>query len=273
MIEDVKTSQFATIPCTLDDKYSYSKILNQKKINKGQTRWNQFYDNLYQIAPKTLTGPILDFGSGVGYFVLEGLRRNMEIWGVDLLPGKIKRYRKLVEFTESPDNWRDRCVVGNGEELPFRSNQFAVISSWYVFEHIENPGQVLRELVRVTKSKGMIVIRAQDARNGWEGHCKIPWIPFLSRRLARVWIEEFGKSTESRRGVYDITQPQIISVLKELDCKIAIKAPAPSILIQNHWKLSTEEEVRLKARETKRAFERGDWQSQKENLYIYAQKK
>ncbi len=272
MIEDIATSQDAIVPYTPDDKYRYASILSQKKITKGQTRWNQFYDGLSQINPEALAGPMLDFGFGVGYFVLEGLRRKMDIWGVDLLPGKINRYKKLIEFTESPDNWKNRCVVCNGEELPFRSNQFAAISSWYVFEHIEHPCQVVRELVRITRRKGVIVIRAQDARNGWEGHCKIPWIPFLSGRLAKAWIEEFGKSAELRRGVYDITQPQIISILEELDCKIAIKAPPPSILIKDHWKLSTEEEVRLKARETKRAFERGDWQPQAENLYIYAQK-
>jgi ubiquinone/menaquinone biosynthesis C-methylase UbiE len=272
MTEDVTTNQDASISRTSDDKYRYSAIVNQKKINKGQTRWNQFYNNINHINPEALAGPILDFGSGVGYFVLEGLRRHMDIWGVDLLPGKIRRYKKLVEFTESPDIWKNLCVVGNGEELPFRSNRFAAISSWYVFEHIEHPGPVLRELVRITRSKGLIVIRAQDARNGWEGHCKIPWIPFLAGRLARVWVEEFGKSVELRRGVFDITQPQIISVLEELDCSIVIKAADPFVLIKDHWKLSTEEEVRRKARETKRAYERGDWQPQMENLYIYAQK-
>lgn len=272
MNENMTISQGATIPSKPDDKYSYAAILNHKKITKGQSRWNQFYDGLSQINPEVMAGPMLDFGFGVGYFVLEGLRRKMDIWGVDILPGKIKRYKKLIEFTQSPNSWKNRCVVGNGEELPFRSNQFAAISSWYVFEHIEHPSQVIRELVRITKSKGVIVIRAQDARNGWEGHCQIPWVSFLSERLARVWIEEFGKSADLRRGVYDITQPQVIAILEELDCKIAIKAPTPSVLIKDHWKLSTEEEVRIKARETKKALEKGDWQPQMENLYIYAQK-
>jgi ubiquinone/menaquinone biosynthesis C-methylase UbiE len=272
MAEDMATDRDDTVPGTSEDKYGYASIVSHKKIAKGQTRWNQFYGSLSQINPELVAGPILDFGFGVGYFVLEGLRRKMDIWGVDLLPGKIKRYKKLIEFTESPDNWKNRCVVGDGEKLPFRSNQFAAISSWYVFEHIENPGQVIRELVRITRRKGVIVIRAQDARNGWEGHCKIPWVPFLPEKLARVWIEEFGKSAELRRGVYDITQPQIIAILEELDCTIVIKAPVPSILIKDHWKLSTEEEVRRKAREIRRAFEKGEWQPQRENLYIYAQK-
>lgn len=257
----------------VEDKYRYRAIVDEKKIRKGQTRWNQFAAGLAQLQQETPAGPMLDFGFGVGYFVLEGLRREMDIYGVDLLPGKIERYRQLVDFTESPAAWKNRCVVGNGEELPFRSNEFSAISSWYVFEHIANPAQVLREIVRITRRRGIIVIRAQDARNGWEGHCKIPWIPFLSRRLGRAWIDEFDARPELRDGVYDITQPQIIAILRELDCRIVKKAPAPSRLIKNHWQLATEKEVRQKAREVLAAWREGEWQPQPENLYIFAQKK
>jgi ubiquinone/menaquinone biosynthesis C-methylase UbiE len=254
------------------DKYHRSSILNAKKIKKGQTRWNQFHHALIQIEPEMLGGPLLDFGLGIGYFVLEGLRRKMDIWGVDLLPGKIERYRRLIDYTNSPSAWKTRGIAATGEALPFRSNTFSAVSSWYVFEHIQYPGQVLRELVRITGKNGIIAIRAQDARNGWEGHCKIPWVPFLPERLAAAWIEEFGKSTDLRQGVYDITQPQVISILEELDCKIAIKAPPPATLIEDHWKFSTEEEVRGKARLIREKFEKGEWQAQPENLYVYAQK-
>jgi ubiquinone/menaquinone biosynthesis C-methylase UbiE len=255
-----------------EEKYCRKTILNPKKIKKGQTRWNQFHKALVQIHPEALGGPMLDFGFGIGYFVLEGLRRKMDIWGVDVLPGKIERYRRLIDYTDGPDDWKNRCIAASGEELPFRSDFFSAISSWYVFEHIQYPCQVLRELVRITRKNGVIAIRAQDARNGWEGHCKIPWVPFLPERLAAAWIEEFGKSPALRRGVYDITQPQVISILEELNCRIAIKAPSPSILIEDHWKLSTEKEVRGKARRIRDKFERGEWQAQPENLYIYAQK-
>ncbi len=256
----------------LDEKYSRNTILNEKKIRKGHTRWNQFLDALNRIDKNIQDGPILDFGSGIGYFVLEGLRRHKDIWGMDILPGKITRYKKLIEYTNSPSAWQKRCVIADGEEIPFPSNHFSATASWYVFEHIQYPSQVLRELVRVTRKGGVIAIRAQDARNGWEGHCKIPWIPFLSRNMARIWIEEFGKSPELRRGVYDITQPQVISVLEQLGCDIAVQAAPPAVLIENHWKLSTEGEVRAKARQIRQRYEEGSWVPQPENLYLYARK-
>lgn len=256
-------------PC----KYSRDTILNPKKIRKGHTRWNQFNEALSNIDSELLKGPILDFGFGIGYFVLEGLRRGMDMWGVDILPGKIERYRKLIEYTKSPQEWQSRCTAANGEELPFQSNQFSAISSWYVFEHIENPSQVIREMVRVTRPGGVITIRAQDARNGWEGHCKIPWIPFLSEQLAKAWIEEFGKSSELRQGVYDITQPQVVAIFEELNCIIAVQAAEPVNLIDNHWQLTTEEEIRSTARSVRQKLEDGEWRPQPENLYIFAQKR
>lgn len=257
---------------TKTDKYSRKTILNQKKINKGGTRWNQFSQTLTNISPFSLNGPILDFGSGVGYFVLEGLRRGMNIWGVDLLPGKIARYRQLIDYTESPESWKERCVAADGEELPFPTDSFAALSSWYVFEHIPNPGRCIREMVRVTRPGGVIAIRAQDARNGWEGHCKIPWVPFLPDRLAKIWIEEFGADPALRDGVIDITQPQVKAIFEEFGCRIAVQAAEPRQLIEGHQRLVTEREVRDKARQVREELANGTWQPQQENLYIYAQK-
>ena len=196
----------------------------------------------------------------------------MNIWGVDILPGKILRYKQLIEYTKSPQTWMARSIVANGEDLPFTSESFAVLCSWYVFEHIPNPGRCIREMVRITRPNGIIAIRAQDARNGWEGHCKIPWVPFLPDRLARVWIEEFGAEPALREDVFDITQPQVKAIFEELGCRIVVEAKQPRQLIEDHQELSTAEEVRNKAKEVREDFLSGRWQPQPENLYIYAQK-
>lgn len=255
-----------------EQKYSRKSILNPKKIRKGATRWNQFSITLSEVSPALEKGPILDFGSGVGYFVLEGLRRQVNIRGVDILPGKIQRFKQLIHYSESPQQWEERCLVANGMELPFASNFFSAVSSWYVFEHISDPGPCIREMVRVTRPGGVIMIRAQDARNGWEGHCKIPWVPFLPKRLALAWIEEFGADPAQREGVIDVTQPQIEAIFTELQCKVVKKAPEPLQLIADHQTLRTEKDVRKKAREVRRAFEEGRWLPQPENLYIAVQK-
>ena len=255
-----------------EEKYTRKAILNSNKIGKGETRWNQCVEELDKINPHLLQGPVLDFGCGGGYFVFEGLRRGMNAWGVDQLFGKIKRYRKLIEYTSSPKDWGKRCLVGDGVTLPFPSDHFDLVSSWWVFEHILTPGEAIREMVRVTRPLGVIVIRAQDARTSWEGHCNIPWIPYLSNRLARVWIEEFGKSPSVYEGVFDVTQPQVISILESLGCRIVIKSESPPPLIDGHRQLCTEKNVRQMARLIKAKLDRGEVIARQEGLYLYAQK-
>lgn len=256
-----------------EKKYTNEKLLNPKKLHKGVTRWNQFSSTIRKINPELLGGPILDFGSGVGYFVLEGLNRNMDIWGVDCLPGKVRRYRRLVELTSKVSQWEKRCLLGRGEDLPFESNVFSAISSWYVFEHIPEPLPVLREMVRVLEPNGVIALRAEDARTSWEAHCKIPWVPFLSDQLSLVWLEEFDCPPDLRNGVYDITLPQCEALLEELNCRIIFKATKPLTPIQNHWDLRTEKQVRSKARRVKTLLDQGAWISEPKYFYIYAQKK
>jgi len=256
----------------MPDKFSREAIHIPAKIKKGVSRWNQCYDTLNKTNPELLQGSMLDFGCGVGYFVLEGLCREMDIWGVDQFFGKIKRYRKLIDYNSKPKKWRDRCLVGDGVILPFSSECFDFVSSWWVFEHIITPGEVIREMVRVTRPGGVIMIRAQDARTSWEGHCKIPWIPYLPSRLTRVWIEEFGKSPALYEGVYDITQPQVIAILESLGCRIVVKSEPPQPMISNHHLLCTEQNVRQMARQIKTKMDRGEWIARQEGLYVYAQK-
>lgn len=254
------------------DKFSREAIDIPAKIKKGKSRWNQCVEALQRINPQLLHGSMLDFGCGVGYFLLEGLRRDMDIWGIDQYTGKIKRYHKLLKYTKSREEWGERCLVGDGVRLPFLSGKFSLVTSWWVFEHIEKPGEALREMVRVTQPGGAIVIRAQDAHTSWEGHLNIPWVPYLPEGLQYAWIDEFGKSAERRRGVFDITQAQVISILEALGCRVIIKAEAPASLVTDPCRLCTEEEVRRTARRIKAEIDCGAFQPVQEGLYVFAQK-
>ena len=255
-----------------DNKYAIEKLLNPKKLSKGHTRWNQFSASLKKVNPKSLEGPILDFGCGVGHFVLEGLNRNMDIWGVDCLPGKVSRYKRLVKLTSNKSSWEERCILGSGENLPFKSNKFSAISSWFVFEHIAEPLPVLKELMRVLKSNGVMIIRAEDARTSWEAHCKIPWLPYLSEQYVNVWLEEFDCSPDLRNGVYNITLPECETFLEELGCRIILKATEPLTPIENHCDLPTEKKIRFKARQAKTLLNQGAWLPQPKYFHICAQK-
>ncbi|MFZ7125151.1 MAG: class I SAM-dependent methyltransferase [Desulfobacterales bacterium] len=254
-----------------DPRFLPEALMDDRKIKKACNRWDQFFRTLSGIHPAALEGPILDLGCGIGHFVAEGLGRGHDVWGVDSRLSKILRYRNMLKHLDAPMKWHHRAVVGDGFELPFPSKRFSAVSSWYVLEHVWNPGGVLSEIVRILRPGGVVALKAQDARNGWEGHYKIPWVPFLSGSLRKVWLDVFEKASDSEKNVVEITQPQVEAILETLGCRIVKRAPDPQCLYPNA-SLESASDVRSLAMEVKASWNSGTWRPQPENLFVYARK-
>lgn len=97
---------------------------------------------------------IIDLGCGTGYylFLLSNLPVKLNLVGIDndhkaMQEAKELLYRKHIRF-----------VYGDLHKMPFKNHSFdkAVISE--VLEHVENDEKVLREIYRILKPKGIVVI-------------------------------------------------------------------------------------------------------------------
>jgi SAM-dependent methyltransferase len=95
------------------------------------------------LLPSTV---LLDAGCGADLPLLSryGPKVSLGI-GVDLCPPSVKA------------NGRIRTIVGNLEELPLQAGSIDLVISRSVFEHIENPVRVLREINRVLRPKGKLI--------------------------------------------------------------------------------------------------------------------
>jgi SAM-dependent methyltransferase len=95
------------------------------------------------LLPSTV---LLDAGCGADLPLLSryGPKVSLGI-GVDLYPPTVQV------------NGHIRVVVGNLEELPLQSESVDVVISRSVFEHIEKPVQVFREINRVLRPKGKLI--------------------------------------------------------------------------------------------------------------------
>ena len=100
---------------------------------------------------------ILDVATGTGDFAIEALKLNPEkVIGVDISEGMLNVGRKKMKVKAYDD--RIELKYGDSEKLPFEDGSFdAVIVAFGVrnFENLENG---LKELFRVVRSGGKIVV-------------------------------------------------------------------------------------------------------------------
>ncbi len=99
---------------------------------------------LKKYAPEN--GQLLDFGAGQGDFLKKMTSSPFKFMyhGVDLM------YSKVTGV-----NW---YVQDLNKKLQFKDGQFDVITCIEVIEHLENPRQMVRDLSRVLKADGVLVL-------------------------------------------------------------------------------------------------------------------
>ncbi|MCB9357077.1 MAG: class I SAM-dependent methyltransferase [Calditrichaeota bacterium] len=106
-------------------------------LNVAHSHWKT--GTLRTLLDQTPGKKVLSYGSGDG-----GDRAMLEAMGYD-----------LVCFDIYPGPYTD--IVCDGHELPFADEQFDLVVSTAVFEHLYNPFQAAREIARVLKPGGALI--------------------------------------------------------------------------------------------------------------------
>lgn len=104
------------------------------------------------LKPDIAAGRALDVGCGVGQVVGRLTQAGFEAWGVDVSEPNIERARKFS----------DRCLLYEGKRLPFPDNHFDSVGALNVLEHVDEPEAFMKEVARVTKRGGKIVISSPN---------------------------------------------------------------------------------------------------------------
>lgn len=95
-------------------------------------------------------GKILDVGCGTGHLAAELARRGYQTWGTDLSEAMIQYAREHYDA--------ERFQTADIEKLPFPDNTFDGIVCLGVMEYLASDGPALREMRRVLKPGGHVVI-------------------------------------------------------------------------------------------------------------------
>lgn len=114
-------------------------------LSHGKTAVYKKYIDVF----KDIEGPILDVGCGTGQVVTYLAAHKKEAYGIDVSPLFLKQAQKKS---------KGKFSLYDGTKFPYKNNFFSAVGSFNVLEHTENPAQIIREMVRVTKQGGLIVL-------------------------------------------------------------------------------------------------------------------
>ena len=144
-----------------------------------------------RIAPY-LSGRWLDFGCAEGGYVQEMLNRGAaSVFGVDVESDRIEDAKQLGLPAATFSTF-------DGRSLGFDDDTFDGAFMNEVFEHVADEQQSLREIWRVLKPGGYLVLISPNRWFPIEGHTvnigkrsfgPAPLIPWLPERLTREWTE------------------------------------------------------------------------------------
>jgi ubiquinone/menaquinone biosynthesis C-methylase UbiE len=215
-------------------------------VDLGLKRFQRFITEHTQAFGHAPTGSILDFGCGAGGFVLAGLSKGADIHGLEVDPERMRQCQHYAR-QRAPD-YLDRFIHYDGRLMPFPSNHFDAIHSWFVFEHVTQPQISLREIARVLKPGGTVILHADDVRNAWDGHAKAPWPPYLPREFAAPYLAGLGLDNHAdflSNWVVYISAPMIADIFETLGVEVLIQEPRHTKPFLDGLYVTNAEEARL----------------------------
>ncbi|MCE7949124.1 MAG: class I SAM-dependent methyltransferase [Chloroflexi bacterium CFX4] len=125
---------------------------------------------------------LLDVGCGRDSLAAEAVRSAARSVGIDLVADDL-RHNHTVQLP----------ILANAYQLPFRAESFDVIASQWVVEHFPQPLNAFREMARLLRPDGKIILLTTNAHN---------YVPFLSRLVPEA-ARTFALTRLLRRPVHE----------------------------------------------------------------------
>lgn len=188
--------------------------MDETSVKSAYRRWAPIYDQTFgRIAAEgrrhaveiinTRQGRVLEVGVGTG-LSLPMFGRHLEIVGIDLSPEMLDKAREKVA-AEGLDNVTGLHEMDAGH-LTFPTNSFDTVVAMYVLTVVPDPEKVMRELCRVCKPGGEVMLvnhfSQEEGVRGWVERRMAPFADKLGWRpvfdTGRVMGCEELKITEQR---------------------------------------------------------------------------
>ena len=106
-----------------------------------------------------LGGKVLDIGCSFGFFLKVAQEAGWQIYGLDLSPTPVEQAKRKL---------RVKTIYNKSiEEAKFQANFFDLVTVFQTIEHVVDPEKFLKEIKRVLKPGGVVLLTTPDAA-GWQ---------------------------------------------------------------------------------------------------------
>lgn len=160
------------------------KEYNQAYFKKRGKIFTDIKSFSFALFLKSFLNPksLLDVGCAEGKLVGWARKLGIDAYGVDI---------SEEGFSQAPLFVPQRCQVGDILKLPFQDNQFEVVTSLAVLEHIEkkDTGKALGELIRVSQKYVFLQICVRD--NPLEGEHFLLDPTHVNIEGSSWWVKKF----------------------------------------------------------------------------------
>lgn len=200
----------------VDPSEGLSFILSERYLRTQ----SEFYEQTFaRFGINPISDRILEVGSGYGFFLCYARKiLGWDIWGAE--PGEDEfsgRDEIAAQLLRANTVESERLVRCTGEALAFDDCSFDVVLSNDVLEHVTSPPKVLEESCRVLKPGGLVVFNIPNYHWIYEGHYNLPWIPSMSKSLARSYVSMFGRDPSFVDTLNFITPATLSEMVRQID--------------------------------------------------------
>lgn len=183
--------------------------IHEDKVKTAYRRWAPVYDNTFGVVASegrkqavqyinTRHGSVLEVGVGTG-LSLPHYRPHLEVTGIDLSPDMLAKAHERVR-RDHLHNVKGLHEMDAGD-LQFPDNTFDTVVAMYVMTVVPDPEKVMRELARVAKPGGeVLLVNHFSQEHGVRG--------WMERRMA-PFAEHIGW-----RPVFDVSRVLVCPELR-----------------------------------------------------------
>lgn len=181
--------------------------IEEDVVKVAYKRWAPVYDHTFGLvstesrkntvkminATVAAGSRVLEVGVGTG-LALAGYRRDLDIVGIDLSPEMLDKARERVA-TENLSHVSGLHEMDAGD-LKFADNSFDLTTAMFVLTVVPEPERVMRELARVTKPGGEVLLvnhfSQTEGVRGWVERRMAPFAEIIGWRsvfdVSRVMV-------------------------------------------------------------------------------------